>query len=78
MRNEISAMANKIEPNNGVWFNSSADFVLPGQTITTNGINYDFGNVNKGFDNDGDFQYDYTVDQQNAEDTDWEPDCRNG
>ena len=79
MRNEISAMANKIWPNgdNKVpdvykdaiteqlgWDTvtpGGASDVYPGQTLSTQGIWYDFGNVNQGFDNDGDF-----VPDQNA------------
>ncbi len=56
-RNEISAMANKIEPNGnppGAWFNTETSIVYPGDTITTNGILYRIGNVGDGFDNDGD------------------------
>ncbi|MBW8011625.1 MAG: hypothetical protein FVQ83_10360, partial [Chloroflexi bacterium] len=75
MRNEISAMANKIEPQGGTWFNTSADIVLPGQTITSNGINYDLGNVNKGFDNDGDFVYDYNAWLQPIGDPSFDPSC---
>ncbi len=44
MRNEISAMANKIEPNpNGRWFNTESDTVRVGDVITTNGILYSLG-----------------------------------
>jgi hypothetical protein len=49
MRNEISAMANKIKPNGnpaGEWFNTDASTVNPGETITTNGILYRLGNIN--------------------------------
>jgi uncharacterized repeat protein (TIGR01451 family) len=68
-RNEISAMANKIYPNNASkvpneylellakyapeWTNFAADG-SPGTPITTEGIWYDLGNVGHGFDNDGD------------------------
>ncbi len=58
MRNEISAMANKIQPNgnpSGVWFNTNTASVKPGSVITTNGILYRIGNVGAGFDNNGDF-----------------------
>ncbi len=76
MRNEISAMANKIKPNpNGQWFNTSADVVLPGETITTNGINYELGNVNQGFDNDGDFVPDYNAWLQPVGDNRFDPSC---
>ena len=62
MRNEISASANKIYPNNGLWFNEPST-CQPGQTVTTNGVNYELGVVNKGFDNDGDGDVDiYVVD----------------
>ena len=69
MRNEISAMANKIFPNGAnkvpqeyldllqmyepSWTNT-ADDGTPGTTIATEGIWYDLGNVGAGFDNDGD------------------------
>jgi hypothetical protein len=61
MRNEISANANKISPNGSSWFNTDTDTIQPGDVITTHGILYDIGNVNKGFDNDGDFTYDYNA-----------------
>jgi hypothetical protein len=63
MRNEISATANKIEPNGspgGQWFNDTAP-VRVGSVITTVGIRYNFGNVNQGSDNDGDFVPDYNA-----------------
>ena len=69
MRNEISAMANKIFPNGAnkvpqeyldllqlyepSWTNT-ADDGTPGTSISTEGIWYDLGNVGAGFDNDGD------------------------
>ncbi len=69
MRNEISAMANKIFPNTAakvpdaykealslyvpVWTNVASDGT-PGTRIVTEGIWYDFGNVGAGFDNNGD------------------------
>jgi uncharacterized repeat protein (TIGR01451 family) len=69
MRNEISAMANKIYPNGAnkvpqeyqdllalyepSWTNT-ADDGSPGTTIATEGVWYDLGNVGAGFDNDGD------------------------
>ncbi|MCB9079856.1 MAG: hypothetical protein H6631_19805, partial [Anaerolineaceae bacterium] len=62
MRNEISAMANKIQPNGNLgstWFSTDLDQVKPGSVITTNGILYRIGNVRFGFDNDGDYQPDY-------------------
>lgn len=80
MRNEISAMANKIWPNGDnkvpdVYKNAITDTlgwetvtpsgypeVYPGQkVITTQGIWYDFGNVNQGFDNDRDGVPDYNA-----------------
>ena len=74
MRNEISANANKIEPNTGLWFNEPS-VVQPGQTITTNGVNYDLGNINKGFDNDGDLQFDYNAWLQPVGDPAFDPSC---
>lgn len=62
LRNEISAMANKIEPNGnpgGQWFNTDPTKITPGGVITTNGILYRIGNVRFGFDNDGDYLPDY-------------------
>ncbi len=37
-----------------VWTPTGGDFAYPGQTVRTQGIWYDLGNVNKGFDNNGD------------------------
>ena len=67
MRNEISAMANKILPNGAnkvpqdyldllelyepSWTNVASDGT-PGTFITTEGVWYDLGNVGAGFDND--------------------------
>ncbi|HEY4722969.1 MAG TPA: hypothetical protein VII92_14045, partial [Anaerolineae bacterium] len=49
MRNEISAMANKIRPNpDGVWFNTDGNSIQPGAVITSNGILYELGVVNQG------------------------------
>jgi len=62
MRNEISAMANKIQPNgnpSGRWFNTDTNNVKPGEVITTNGILYRIGNVRFGFDNNRDYMPDY-------------------
>lgn len=62
LRNEISAMANKIQPHGnpgGQWFNTDTSRVTPGTVITTNGILYRIGNVRFGFDNDGDYLPDY-------------------
>lgn len=76
MRSEISAMANKIEPNpNGVWFNTNANIVAPGDVITSNGILYELGNINKGFDNDGDFVPDYNAWMQPVGDSGYDPTC---
>jgi uncharacterized repeat protein (TIGR01451 family) len=76
MRNEISAMANKIEPNpNGRWFNTKSDTVAPGDVITSNGILYELGNINQGFDNDGDFVPDYNAWMQPVGDPDYDPSC---
>jgi len=78
MRNEISAMANKIEPNGnpgGRWFNTDSDSVLPGQVITSNGIHYEFGNVRFGFDNDGDYVPDYNAWAQPIGDPGYDPSC---
>jgi uncharacterized repeat protein (TIGR01451 family) len=77
MRNEISAMANKIEPNGnpgGQWFNDTAP-VQVGSVITTVGIHYNFGNVNQGFDNDGDFAPDYNAWAQPIGDPGFDPSC---
>lgn len=78
MRNEISAMANKIKPNGnpgGEWFNTDTSTVLPGDKITTNGILYRLGNVNKGFDNDGDGVPDYNAWLQPFGDPAYDPSC---
>jgi uncharacterized repeat protein (TIGR01451 family) len=76
MRNEISAMANKIQPNPaGRWFNTDASQVRPGSIITSNGILYDLGNINKGFDNNGDFVYDYNAWLQPIGDPSYDPSC---
>jgi uncharacterized repeat protein (TIGR01451 family) len=69
MRNEISAMANKIFPNTAnkvpqeyqdllglyapAWTNFASNG-SPGTPIVTEGVWYDLGNVGQGFDNDGD------------------------
>ena len=78
MRNEISAMANKIEPNGnpgGEWFNTDADVIRPGEVITSNGIRYDLGNIRQGFDNDGDFVPDYNAWLQPVGDPSYDPSC---
>lgn len=78
MRQEISAMANKIEPNpNGSWFNTNTSVVVPGDVITSNGVRYELGNVNKGFDNDipMDGLYDYNAWMQPVGDPNYDPSC---
>lgn len=76
MRNEISAMANKIEPNpSGRWFNTNSSTIQPGDVITSNGVLYDLGNINQGFDNDGDYVYDYNAWLQPIGDPDYDPSC---
>ena len=74
MRNEISASANKIFPNGGLWFNDPTT-CQPGETVTTNGVNYELGVVNKGFDNDGDGEPDYNAWLQPIGDDAWNPAC---
>lgn len=74
MRNEISANANKIFPNGASWFNEPST-CYPGQTVVTNGINYQLGNVNFGFDNDGDGNPDYNAWLQPIGDVNWNPAC---
>lgn len=76
MRNEISAMANKIKPNpDGNWFNTDTTTIVPGQVITTNGVLYTLGNVRQGFDNDGDFVPDYNAWLQPFGDPSYDPSC---
>lgn len=78
MRNEISAMANKIKPNGnpaGQWFNTDTSTVYPGQTVTTNGVYYRLGNINQGFDNDGDGAPDYNAWLQPFGDPAYDPSC---
>ncbi len=76
MRNEISAMANKIFPNTAnkvpeeyqqlldkyvpAWTNIATDGSA-GTLITTEGVWYDLGNVGEGFDNDGDLVPDHNL-----------------
>lgn len=72
MRNEITAMANKIWPNTDSKVPNEyldaieqqlgwgPDQIAPGLAVTQ-GIWYDMGNVNQGFDNDGDSVPDYNV-----------------
>ena len=78
MRNEISAMANKIEPNGnpgGQWFNTNSQVVQVGETITTNGILYRLGNINQGFDNNGDSVPDYNAWLQPFGNPTYDPTC---
>ncbi len=78
MRNEISAMANKIEPNGnpgGTWFNTDTSTINPGETVVTNGILYRLGNVNQGFDNDSDGIPDYNAWLQPFGDASYDPSC---
>lgn len=77
MRNEISAMANKIEPNGnpaGRWFNTTSP-VRVGDVITTNGVLYSLGNVRFGFDNDGDYAPDYNAWVQPISQANYDPTC---
>jgi protocatechuate 3,4-dioxygenase beta subunit len=75
-RNEISAMANKIQPNpDGRWFNTDTSVVTPGSVITTNGVLYSLGNVRFGFDNDGDYVPDYNAWLQPFGDPSYDPSC---
>ncbi|UCC88199.1 MAG: hypothetical protein JSV81_02540, partial [Anaerolineales bacterium] len=75
MRNEISAMANKIFPQGSSWFNTNTDIVVPGDLITSNGVRYELGNINKGFDNDGDGDFDYNAWLQPIGDPSFDPSC---
>ncbi|MFN8453783.1 MAG: hypothetical protein U0401_03780 [Anaerolineae bacterium] len=75
MRNEITAMANKIEPNGGVWFNTDTSMVKPGTLITSNGVRYELGVINKGFDNDGNGVFDYNAWLQPIGDPSYDPSC---
>ncbi len=76
MRNEISAMANKIKPNpDGDWFNTKGDIIEPGGLITSNGILYELGVINQGFDNDGDYVPDYNAWLQPVGDASYDPSC---
>ncbi len=81
MRNEISAMANKIWPNGDnkvpdeyvsaiqqvlgwdTWTpnDPSGATAYPGETVTSQGIWYDLGNVGAGFDNNGDLVPDRNI-----------------
>jgi len=78
LRNEISAMANKIEPNGnpgGRWFNTDTSTILPGETVVTNGILYRLGNINQGFDNDNSGTPDYNAWLQPFGDPTYDPSC---
>jgi uncharacterized repeat protein (TIGR01451 family) len=91
MRNEISAMANKIFPNGAnkvpqeyqdllamyepSWTNTAADGT-PGTVIYTEGVWYDLGNIGAGFDNDGDLIPDRNAWMQPVGDPDlFDPSC---
>jgi hypothetical protein len=75
MRNEISAMANKIEPNPDGYWETRSPVVHAGDVITSTGYLYTFGNVNKGFDNDDDLLYDYNAWMQPFGDPSYDPSC---
>ncbi|MBN1658646.1 MAG: DUF11 domain-containing protein [Anaerolineae bacterium] len=76
MRNEISAMANKIEPNPlGRWFNTEDDTVNVGDVVTTTGVLYSLGNVRFGFDNDENYVPDYNAWLQPISQADFDPGC---
>ncbi|MFT5165777.1 MAG: hypothetical protein ACI8P3_001006 [Saprospiraceae bacterium] len=89
MRSEISAMANKIWPNGtnkvpqeyldaieGLLGWSPQTGGSLGSTIQLDGLWFDLGRVNKGFDNDGDYLPDYNVFMQPVGDPDsYDPDC---
>ena len=90
MRNEISASANKIWPNGDnkvpdeyldaiegvLGWRPQVTNVNAGTSLTTEGIWYDFGNVNQGFDNDGDLVPDYNAWMQPVGDASlYDPDC---
>jgi hypothetical protein len=76
MRNEISAMANKIKPNpDGQWFNLNDSTVDVGDVITSNGILYELGNIRQGFDNDLDYTPDYNAWLQPIGDPTYDPTC---
>ena len=73
-RAEISAMANKIWPNNTAkvpsellaafpdleqGWRETTNTTYPGASIALEGIWFDLGNIRQGFDNNGDLAYDY-------------------
>jgi hypothetical protein len=75
-RNEISAAANKIEPNTAnkvpteyqnlfdqymLGWDTEAQNGSPGTSIIARGVWYDLGNVGEGFDNDGDLVPDHNA-----------------
>ena len=91
MRNMLQAQANKIQPNNAnkvpqeyldlleiyapTWTNSVNDG-SPGTSFLTEGYWYDLGNINQGFDNDGDLVPDYNVWMQPVGDpSKFDPSC---
>ncbi len=74
LRAMLSASSNKIWPNTtskvpheyldafpdkDLGWRMTTDVTHPGATVVLEGIWFNCGNVNKGFDNDGDYQYDY-------------------
>jgi SdrD B-like protein/GEVED domain-containing protein/type IX secretion system substrate protein len=89
MRSEISAMANKIWPNGtnkvpqeyldaieGILGWSPETGGSLGSNIKLDGLWFDLGRVNKGFDNDGDYVPDYNVFIQPVGDPDsYDPNC---
>jgi uncharacterized repeat protein (TIGR01451 family) len=76
MRNEISAMANKIKPHpDGEWFSTRDPVVEPGGLITSNGIFYELGTINQGFDNDNDSDPDYNAWMQPIGESSYDPSC---
>src|SRR5512143_1033507 len=68
-------MANKIKTNpDGAWFNTTNP-VTAGTLITTNGILYELGVINQGFDNDGNFTPDFNAWVQPIGDPSFDPSC---
>ncbi len=75
MRNMISAMANKIEPNPDGFWSVSATSVEPGSLVTVHGDGFRFGNIRFGFDNNNDFVPDYNAWIQPVGDPSFDPSC---
>ena len=76
MRNEISAMANKIYPNGASWTVISDNAIpTPGELVTLRGEGFRLGVPNKGFDNDGDYVFDYNAWLQPVGDKGFDPTC---